>query len=132
MTHLTRSIVIAVAARIIPTTRPPVHQKPRLLTGQIRKRTAVRSRNAEGEFRRRNEERELLRELSRYYPLGKGQNSWTRLSLLQRSKHGMIAQPANDLPLTWIFLVLRDLEDIPDPQGIMTGHLSVLRRHQRP
>ena len=129
MTHLTRSIVTAVAARIIPTIRPSVHRKPRLLTGQIRKRAGVGSRNADRELRRRYEERELLRELSRYYPLGKGQNFRIRLSLLQHSKRGVIAQPADDLPLTRVFLVSRDLEEIYDPQGHMAGHLSVLRRH---
>ena len=125
MTHLTRSIVTAVAARIIPTIRPSVHRKPRLLTAQICKRAGVGSRSADRELRRRYEEREL----SRYYPLGKGQNFRTRLSLLQHSKRGVIAQPADDLPLPRVFLVSRDLEEIYDPQGHMAGHLSVLRRH---
>ena len=64
-----------------------MHLKPRLLTKEG-KRTEPGSKNAEEERNRRDEERRLFKELSRYYPLGDGKEVWTRPKLLLRGKHG--------------------------------------------
>lgn len=76
----------AVAAKIIPESRPLDDQKRCLLTGKG-KRKAVSSNHAEREFRRRNMERQLLQDLSQYYPLREGQSGWSRQALLSLSKH---------------------------------------------
>ena len=88
-----------VAAEIIPTIRPLESLEPCLLTGRGR-RTVAGSRNADDEFERRNVERRLLQELSRYYPLEQGQNAWSRSSLLSLGKHGCDRSTYDDLPLT--------------------------------
>jgi hypothetical protein len=75
----------AVAAEIIPMIRPSVYPEPCLLTG-AGKRTAEGSKNADDEFDRRNVERELYQELSRYYPLGR-RKAWARRPLLLEGKH---------------------------------------------
>ena len=60
--------------------------EPRLRTGQA-KRTAAGRRHADDEVRRRDVERSLFQELSRYYPLPQSQNVWTRTSLLPLGKY---------------------------------------------
>ena len=66
--------------------RPLVSQKHQLVIGHG-KRTKVGSKGADAEARRRDEERELFKKLSRYYPLGQGKNAWKRPPLLSRGKH---------------------------------------------
>jgi len=66
--------------------RPLVSQKHQLLI-RHGKRTKVGRRRADAEARRRDEERELFKELSKYYPLGQGQDAWERPPLLSRGKH---------------------------------------------
>lgn len=77
----------AVAADVISTIRPLENPEPRLLTWPGR-RTTAGSRHADGEFARRNAERELFQELSQYYPRKQGQRPWARPSLLSNGKHG--------------------------------------------
>ena len=76
----------AIAVRFIRVIQQLVNQEPRLLTTQW-KRTAAGSRSADGEFERRDEERRLFQELSKYYPLERYQSAWTRALLLSHSKH---------------------------------------------
>jgi len=45
------------------------------------------SKNADTEARRRDEEREWFKKLSRHYPLEQNQNVWERPLLLSRGKH---------------------------------------------
>ncbi|KAF9652321.1 hypothetical protein BDM02DRAFT_3109317 [Thelephora ganbajun] len=90
--------VLAVAAEVIPTIRPVASLQPCLLIG-YGKRTAVGSKKANAEFERRNVERRLLQELSRYYPLGPNQKVRTRLQLLSLGKHDAITRYTSDTPL---------------------------------
>jgi len=70
--------------------RPLVSQEHQLFTGHG-ERTTVGSKRADAEVRRRDEEREWFRKLSKYYPLGRGQGVWVRPSLLSRGKHDHLA-----------------------------------------
>ena len=65
---------------------PLISQEHQLLIGHG-KRVAIGSKNADAEARRRDEEREWFKKLSKYYPLEQGQNVWERQSLLSRGKH---------------------------------------------
>ncbi|KAF9779824.1 hypothetical protein BJ322DRAFT_1221299 [Thelephora terrestris] len=67
----------------IPTVRPAVYQLPRLATGSTEP-LPESSKRARNERMRRDAERRLYRELSRYYQLGgnSGEKVWTRLPLL--------------------------------------------------
>ena len=76
----------AVAAEIIPTIRPQVYLEHRLKKGRG-VRTAKGTKSADDEFERRNMERSLYQELSRYYPLGCKRELWARPSLLLKGKH---------------------------------------------
>jgi len=67
--------------------RPPeYHDGDRLRTGNG-KRNKAGLRSADGEFERRNVEREQLKKLSNYYPLGENRRDWTRSELLSLGKH---------------------------------------------
>ena len=85
-------------AEMIPTIRPLESLEPRLLTGKGRR--TVDSDKAKVEFGRRNAERRLLQELSRYYPLEGNQSGWTRSSLISQGKHGRDRPAYESLPLT--------------------------------
>jgi len=63
----------------------PGHEH-RLRTGNG-KRKKVGLRRADGEFERRNVEREQLGKLSKHYRLRKDQRDWTRSELLSLGKH---------------------------------------------
>ena len=63
-----------------------VSQSHQLLIGHG-KRIAMGSKNADTEARRRDEEREWFKKLSRHYPLEQNQNVWERPLLLSRGKH---------------------------------------------
>ena len=76
----------AVAVENISAIRPLVYLESRLHMGHG-KRTATGSRHANGEFERRDAERRLFQDLSRYYPLGQDQSTWARPSLLSHGKH---------------------------------------------
>ena len=76
----------AAAVEIIPTIRPLVNQKPCLLTKKG-KRTTPGLKYANEEFERRNEERRLFQQLSRYYLLRQDRYSWTRSPLLFHGEH---------------------------------------------
>ena len=54
-------------------------------------------------------ERELIRDLSQYYPLGQGRSSWTRPTLLPLGKH-VIAHHTTAFHSPELFSVVRDLE----------------------
>ena len=56
-------------------------------------------------------ERQLLQDLSQYYPLRQGQSGWSRQSLLSLSKH-VIAQHTMTFHLPEFFSVVKDLEDL--------------------
>lgn len=101
---------------MIPTIRPLVYLESCLLTGPVEPGTRIAegSKSADNEFERRNVERKLYQELSRYYPLGPGQKEWGRPNLLSNGKH--------DTTLTILttsrlleFLVWRDIEGLPVP-----------------
>jgi len=106
----------AVAAENIPTIRPLENPEPCLRMGKG-KQIATGSSHAMREFGRRGVERELIQDLSRYYPLGQGQSSWTRPSLLSLGKH-VIAQHTTTFHSPELFSVIKDLEDssaLPGP-----------------
>ena len=71
----------------ISTTKPQIYDNHCLIIGHGKRKKAG-SRGADGEFRRRNEERELYKELSKYYPLRQGRSAWARTQLLSCGKHG--------------------------------------------
>jgi len=78
---------------VIKTIRVPVYSEHRLLLGpQQGKRTAEGSKSADGERKRREVERELYKDLSKYYLLRPGQAKWTRPSLLKLGKHEHLTQ----------------------------------------
>lgn len=105
----------AVAVEIIPTIRSPVYLEPCLLIGPTAqgKRTAEGSKDADDEYERRNVERKLFQELSRYYPLG-GQPVWSCPKLLLNGKHDTTLNVLTTFRLPG-FLVWTDLEDLPAP-----------------
>lgn len=76
----------AAAVKIIPTIRTRVYLEHRLKKG-TGVRTVTNSKSANDEFERRNVERRLYRELSRYYQLGRKQKLWARPPLLSKGKH---------------------------------------------
>ena len=75
-----------VAVGIIPQIRSAVYLEP-CLRGGSGERTEAGSKNADEEFERRNVERRLLQELSRYYPLKQDKRTWARPSLMWNGKH---------------------------------------------
>ena len=77
----------AALVKKISATRPPVYSDHCLIIGRGSRKKAG-SRGADGEFRRRNAERELYMELSRYYLLEQNHSAWARAKLLSRGKHG--------------------------------------------
>ena len=64
-------------------------------------------------------ERELLKDLSRYYPLGEGRKRWNRSLLLSQGKHGHDRSTYDDLPLTQILLSHGRSEGLPCPSGAL-------------
>jgi len=82
-----------VALETISTIRPLVyHEECLAKTKGHSGSTGPRSKKAEKEGRRRKAERKLFQALSKYYPMGPGQNSWTRPPLFLRGKHEHSAQ----------------------------------------
>ena len=106
-----------VAIEIIPTIRPLVYLEPCLITSPVEpgKRIAEGSKTADNEFKRRNVERALYQELSRYYPLGPGQKEWGRPNLLSNGKHDASLSILATFRLLEFFLVWRDIEGLPVP-----------------
>jgi hypothetical protein len=79
-----------VAVDIIPTIRPVVYEHPCLFTRRAKLEQGPKNTKVTGREReRRATERALVRELSRYYKLGKDQNKWGRPQLLEKGKHGL-------------------------------------------
>ena len=76
----------AVAAENIWAIRTLVYLEPRLHKGHG-ERTVTDSAHADGEVKRRNVERGLYQDISRYYPLSQNQSAWARPSLLSLGKH---------------------------------------------
>lgn len=72
--------------KIIQRTRSPIYPQHRLKKGNG-VRTKIGLKSAQDEFERRNVERELYRELSRYYRLEWNQVVWERPPLLRKGKH---------------------------------------------
>ena len=122
-----------VAVPIIQVIRPLVNQEPRLLT-RHGKRTATGSKNADGEFERRNEERRLFQELSRYYPPGQDQSAWARQSLFSHGKHehGHSARrrPSTYLNSSQLYGIWRIL--LPSWSDPITHLVELRHRQQRP
>ena len=73
---------------IIPKIRSAVCQHPRLFVKGGRNPCADNSRRAVKERKRRESERTLFGELSRYYQLPPNKKMWTRPPLLERGEHG--------------------------------------------
>jgi hypothetical protein len=103
----------AVALGIVSTSKLPACQAPRLAAA-YRRRTAAGERGPDSEYQRRRRIRRLNEQLSRYYVLPEGDVEWTCPGLLSRGEHNY-AQLYHDIPLTHIFLVLRDVKRAPKP-----------------
>ena len=75
------------AAEVISVFLQPVYNEDRLhrVHGQ---RTGTGSKRADGEYRRRNDTRQVYQRLSRLYRLEGGRDSWTMTELASRGKHG--------------------------------------------
>ena len=79
-----------VATGIIPAIRKLEYTQPRLVPAgatRMAKVATCRSKFAISEFERREEERRLFQELSKYYPLKRGQRAWGRPELSSLGKH---------------------------------------------
>ena len=74
------------AVEVIPTIREMVNEEPYLLVTKTIEKSV--SHPADMERERRNTERQLYQELSKYYP--RGQRPWARSTLLWEGKHGRI------------------------------------------
>lgn len=73
----------AVAVNAIPTIRELEYSQPRLLSGyELENVATCRSKSANDQFERKNGERQLFQELSKYYPLKQGHRAWGRSELL--------------------------------------------------
>ena len=86
--HLTE--LNAVAVGLMPRIRPVVYQEPRLFTmgdNPAPDTGSARGPKRKREWERRELERTLLRELSRYYWRERGE--WKRPPLLKKGKHGL-------------------------------------------
>ena len=107
-----------VAVGIIPQIRSVVNPEPCLRGEPAGDRPEAGTKNADEEFERRNAERRLLQELSRYYALQRGKKPWTRLSLLSNGKHGC-HHSAYQRPFAYLifFSVVKDLEDLSALSG---------------
>lgn len=77
----------AVAVSFVQIMRDVVYQHPRLFAGGGVDRDPEGSNAAKKEQRKRDRERKLFEELSRYYPLERGRTEWRRPLLLKRGKH---------------------------------------------
>ena len=78
------------AVDIISTIRKLEYSQPRLVPAGALARVQVatcRSKLANSELERRNEERQLFQELSKYYPLKRGQKAWGRPNLSSLGEH---------------------------------------------
>jgi len=109
-----------VALEVIPTLRPIVNPEPCLFIKEGA-RTEPRSKSAKEERKRRDDERTLLKEFSRYYPLAQDQKTWGRPKLLLQGERVL---SFNILPTSYsskFFLVLKDVEDLPAPQEQPNG-----------
>ena len=75
------------AVGFIQIARQVVYPHPCLLASYRANTGAKRSVDAKRELERRKLERAVLQELSRYYPLEQGKNTWKRPQLLRKGEH---------------------------------------------
>lgn len=119
----------AVAVEEIKNTRWKIRENPFLLTRETIQ-TEPTTENARRERKRRIKSRELLADLSRYYPRGKRKNAWTGPTLLAACKHKSINTLATfHLPMfsQWC----RTLRIPPKARSVPTNCLARLRRQKR-
>ena len=100
------------AVKIVRKIREPTYKVHCLRKGKSGGQPKKGSKSAKDEYERRNVERELYRELSRYYKLEVGQKVWARPPLLLKGKYKHHHSTFRRHPLTQTFPVLKEVRGL--------------------
>lgn len=105
-----------VAVDVVPSIRELACQEPRLYMKKGKLKPYSES-PGEDERRKRDLQRKLLMDLSRYYPLERSNDEWTRAALLKKGECGLSPRCTDNISLTRVLLSVGGPGEATTPLG---------------